>query len=60
MKLIFAVVVISCIVVDFLVPVHHHIPGFFALFGFISCVAIVVIAKLIGRYWLQRKGNYYD
>ena len=37
-----------------------HILGFFALFGFIGCVAIVVISKLIGHYWLQRKEGYYD
>ena len=37
-----------------------HILGFFALFGFITCVAIVIISKLIGHYWLQRKEDYYD
>jgi len=31
-----------------------HMPGLFALFGFIACVAVVVVSKLIGRYWLQR------
>ena len=37
-----------------------HIPGFFALFGFVCCVAIVTISKLIGHYWLRRKEDYYD
>lgn len=37
-----------------------HMLGLFALFGFIACVAIVVISKLIGHYWLQRKEDYYD
>ena len=37
-----------------------HILGFFALFGFVSCVVIVVISRLIGHYWLQRKEDYYD
>ncbi len=37
-----------------------RILGFFALFGFISCVAIVVISKWLGHYWLQRKDDYYD
>lgn len=36
------------------------IPGFFALFGFISCVLIIAVSKLLGHYWLQRKENYYD
>ena len=34
--------------------------GFFSLFGFIGCLAIIGFAKLIGHYWLQRKDNYYD
>ena len=37
-----------------------RILGFFALFGFISCVAIVVISKWLGHHWLQRKDDYYD
>ncbi len=37
-----------------------HIPGFLALLGFIGCVVIIVVAKLLGRYWLQRKDDYYD
>ena len=37
-----------------------HIPAFFALFGFIACLVIVAISKLLGRYWLQRKEGYYD
>ena len=34
-------------------------PGFYALFGFISCVVIIVISKLLG-YLLKRKEDYYD
>lgn len=34
--------------------------GFFSLFGFFGCLAIIGFAKLIGYYWLQRKENYYD
>jgi hypothetical protein len=37
-----------------------HILGFFALFGFIACVAIVIISKLIGHNWLQKREDYYD
>ncbi|MEE9143576.1 MAG: hypothetical protein V3U06_02260 [Candidatus Binatia bacterium] len=38
----------------------NHMWGFFAFFGFIGCVAIIVISKLIGHSWLQRGENYYD
>ncbi len=34
-------------------------PGFYALFGFIACVAIILISKLLG-YWLKRPEDYYD
>ena len=37
-----------------------HIFGFFALFGFAACILIIVISKCLGRYWLQRKEDYYD
>ena len=37
-----------------------HILGFFALFGLIGCVAIVLISKWLGHHWLQRKEDYYD
>ena len=37
-----------------------HMPGIFALFGFIGCVGVIAVSKLIGHYWLQRKEDYYD
>lgn len=65
---IFSVALLLSIVVDLVLPAGKadkgfwwsHIRGFFALFGFLGCVAIVAVAKLIGHYWLQRKEDYYD
>ena len=37
-----------------------HIPGFFSLFGFLGCLAIIYGAKLLGHRWLQRDEDYYD
>ncbi len=37
-----------------------NILGFIALFGLIGCVAIVLISKWLGHYWLQRKEDFYD
>jgi hypothetical protein len=37
-----------------------NLPIFFALLGFIGCVAMIYIAKWLGHYWLQRKEDYYD
>ena len=66
--LVFIAVFILSVLLDFLGRsgeghgglLEFHVPGLFALFGFIACVAIIVISKLIGHYWLQRKENYYD
>lgn len=45
---------------------HRHIthnwenaPVFYALFGFIACVTLVLVAKLM-RKVLMRKEDYYD
>ena len=66
--LVFIAIFILFVLIDFLGRngeghgglLGFHMPGLFALFGFIVCVALIVISKLIGHYWLQRKENYYD
>ena len=51
---------------DFIIPRHEihffgdKIPGFWSLFGFISCVLIIVVSKWIGHHWLVRDEDYYD
>ena len=46
--------------------VHHThdywftgIPGFFVLYGFVGCVAIVFLSKWYGKYGVQRSESYY-
>ena len=34
--------------------------SFFSLFGFVACLATIVIAKTLGEMGLERKENYYD
>ena len=34
-------------------------PGFYALFGFLSCVGLVLVAKGLRRF-LMRDEDYYD
>ena len=57
-------VCIVLILLDFIV--HRHItvawesfPGFYSLFGFVACVAIVLISILL-RKILRRGEDYYD
>ena len=54
------------VLADFIIPRHEihffgdKIPGFWSLFGFISCVLIIVVSKWIGHHWLVRDEDYYD
>ena len=31
-----------------------------SIYGLISCVAIIVLSKLIGKLWLMKGEDYYD
>jgi hypothetical protein len=37
----------------------EHVPGFYGIFGFVACVALVLIAKQLRRI-LMRPEDYYD
>ena len=44
---------------------HSHFsfeefPAFGSLYGLASCVAIILVSKLIGKIWLMRREDYYD
>ena len=36
------------------------VPGFYAMLGFISCVALFLGSKWLGKLWLQKKVDYYS
>lgn len=62
-----AITVVSFIIEKFFMhhdPKHHFwwndIPGFFIIFGFVGCVAIIVVSKYIGKKLLQKDEDYYD
>ena len=64
------VIVLIAVILSVLIdlPLHRsqgdfvwsNILGFFALFGLIGCVALILISKWLGHHWLQRKEDYYD
>ncbi len=66
MLLVILIALIPFVLVDILLheshgyPAGSGIPGFFALFGLVGCVTIVLISKWLGHNWLQRKDDYYD
>jgi hypothetical protein len=52
------------LLIDLLVPKHgvfaiEHAFGFYAFFGFVACVTLVLVAKQLRRI-LMRPENYYD
>lgn len=59
----FGIVLALTVVAQLLVHVHDYFGvdgwfGFSAFYGFITCVLMVVFAKLLGL-WLKRPENYY-
>lgn len=61
----FYIVLVLLVIPDFFIHKHALFysveawPGFYALFGFVSCVIIIVVSKLLG-FWLKRGEDYYD
>ncbi len=60
----FVAVLAATVAAGFLVDMHPHFeverwPAFFAVFGFLACVAMVLGSKLLGML-LKREDTYYD
>ncbi len=60
----FVAVLAATVAAGFLVDMHPHFeveswPAFFAIFGFLACVAMVFGSKLLGML-LKREDTYYD
>lgn len=60
------VILALTVVLDLFIPRDHvyffwdDIPGFSAVYGFISCILIIIVSKALGHYWLSRPEDYYD
>ena len=35
-------------------------PAWGSLYGLVSCVAIILVSKLIGKLWIMSREDYYD
>ena len=60
----FYTICVALVVVDFFVHRHilmswENLPAFYALYGFVACVLLVLLAKLM-RKVVMRKEEYYD
>ena len=38
----------------------ENFPAWGSIYGFLSCVVIILVSKLIGKLWLMRREDYYD
>ncbi|WP_111979985.1 hypothetical protein [Algibacillus agarilyticus] len=61
---VFYVICAVLVIVDFIVHRHiyhdwENIPAFYAIYGFVGCVILVLIAKAM-RKVLMKKEDYYD
>ena len=61
---VFYTLCVILVLADFVVHRHiglvwENIPAFYAIYGFVACVALVVVAKLI-RKIVMRKEDYYN
>jgi hypothetical protein len=50
----------------FIVDKHHahtqpeHLPGFWAVFGFVACTLIIFLSKWYGHAGIMTREDYYD
>tara|TARA_Y100000590_G_scaffold428860_1_gene540656 strand:- start:457 stop:696 length:240 start_codon:yes stop_codon:yes gene_type:complete len=52
------------VLIESFIQLHPHFDierlfGFYAIFGFLSCVGLIIFAKLLG-FLIKRKDDYYD
>lgn len=56
---------IGLVLIDLFIPKHPYFPweeypSFYATYGFVSCVLLVLAAKYILRKMVKRREDYYD
>ena len=64
MKAAFIAALALSVLAGVFVDAHPHFaierwPGFSALYGFLACAALILVAKGIGRF-IKRPDTYYD
>jgi Na+/phosphate symporter len=58
------VILVLTVLAEIVIALHPNFEvealfGFHALFGFVTCIVMVVFAKLLG-FLIKRKDDYYD
>jgi hypothetical protein len=62
--IVFIAILIVCVAGDFFIHQHAYFGldgtfGFYAWYGFVTCVLMIVVAKVLGIL-IKRPDNYYD
>ncbi|MEF3254563.1 MAG: hypothetical protein K6348_03210 [Deferribacterales bacterium] len=65
LRYLFYLILFILVLLDLFVEKHPHygwekLFDAYALYGFFSCVIIVIFSKLLGKLWLQKPEDYYD
>ncbi|MBT9138272.1 MAG: hypothetical protein DDT31_00823 [Syntrophomonadaceae bacterium] len=53
------------VLLEFFIPRDPYfwfdgLPGFYTVFGLVSCFLIIIICKALGQHWLMVREDYYD
>jgi hypothetical protein len=66
----FYIGLVAIVLAEIVLPLvwHGHEPHFWfewipawgSLYGLVSCVAIILVSKFLGKVWLMRREDYYD
>lgn len=70
LRKLFYLSLIVVVILEFVLIKREHIelslehiaefPAFHAWYGFIACVLIILVSRLIGHLWLMKKEDHYD
>ncbi|MEA3361974.1 MAG: hypothetical protein U9Q61_01665 [Thermodesulfobacteriota bacterium] len=66
LKWLFLAYLAFALVFDFFADRHHahfwgdHLVGFWAVFGLVGCLAMIVFCKGLSHVWLERDKDHYD
>ncbi len=62
---IFLAILVILLMLDFFIHKHAYFPwedwpAFYAMYGFVACVCLVLLAKYVLRPLVKREEDYYD
>lgn len=70
LRIVFYLSLVVVVILEFILIKREHIelslehiaesPAFHAWYGFIACVLIILVSKLIGHLWLMKEEDFYD